>query len=158
MGSGVILGNHCIKLFSKIKLFSYLPTQFFLTLLPETHHYFFLALARHSTLWTMRYFLIVYKYLLVCLVPSFAGWSPSLGSAPYVWSMGQLGPHGSLPPMGYLRVPSWDLSSTLYTLLTLPPCSPPILLWPSCMQTISRPTCIALPLTLLRPLGLCLLY
>jgi hypothetical protein len=33
--------NHCIKIFYKIKIFSDLPTQLFLALLPETQHFFF---------------------------------------------------------------------------------------------------------------------
>src|SRR5688572_24395738 len=33
--------QHCIKLFYKIKFFSYLPTHFLKPLLPETHLYFF---------------------------------------------------------------------------------------------------------------------
>ena len=33
--------QYCIKIFYKIKIFSYLPTQFLKPLLPETHLYFF---------------------------------------------------------------------------------------------------------------------
>src|SRR5688572_10794698 len=52
--------QHCIKLFYKIKFFSYLPTHFLKPLLPETHLYFFLALCDRLAILYLNQFYMLY--------------------------------------------------------------------------------------------------
>src|SRR6218665_3189212 len=68
-----------------------------------------------STLLTTKSCLNGSKFRLACLATFLVGWAHFSVSAPFVWSMGPLDPHGSLPPMVFLRVRSCVLFFTSFT-------------------------------------------
>src|SRR6218665_2808885 len=60
-------------------------------------------------------YIYTHIFRLACLATFLVGWAHFSVSAPFAWSMGPLDPHGSLPPMVFLRVRFWVFFFTSFT-------------------------------------------